>query len=81
MMTATCRGSWVLGTACGYCQRCQDEARELIPKLLTERKELQAKLTMVAMVLPPVFEQGDYTDAYKIVAFDEARRVFHRKGK
>jgi hypothetical protein len=80
-MDFACRGSWVLGTACGHCDLCRDEARVLIPKLLTERKELQAKLTMIAMVLPPVFEQGDYTDAYKIVAFDEARRVFHRKGK
>jgi hypothetical protein len=81
VMDFACRGSWVLGTACGHCPRCQDEARALIPKLLTQRKELEAKLTMIAMVLPPIFEQGDYTDAYKIVAFDEARRVFYRKEK
>jgi hypothetical protein len=71
----------MLGTACTHCPRCRDEARALIPMLLTERKELQAKITMVAMVLPPIFDQGDYTDAFKIVAFDEARRVFHRKEK
>jgi hypothetical protein len=80
-MDATCRGSWMLGTACGHCFRCRDEARELIPRLLIERKESQARLVRVASVLPPIFEQGDYTDAFKIAAFDEARRVFHRKDK
>jgi hypothetical protein len=28
-----CRGSWMLGTACGQCERCYEEARELIPQL------------------------------------------------
>jgi hypothetical protein len=33
-----CKGSFVLGTACGWCKRCRDEAVKLVPELLAEKK-------------------------------------------
>lgn len=40
MTNATCKGSWTLGSACGKCERCAEEARTLIPNL---RRELQGE--------------------------------------
>ncbi len=31
-----CRGSWMLGSACGECDRCIEEAKKLIPSLRKE---------------------------------------------
>lgn len=29
-----CKGDWLLGTACGRCERCYERARYLLPRLV-----------------------------------------------
>lgn len=80
MDQAICRGSWMLGSACGHCQRCLDEAGDVIPKLLRDHEELQARLIHVVSIIPPPFTDSnwDYADKFKAAAFDEVRRLIHR---
>jgi hypothetical protein len=40
-MQVTCKGSWRLGTACGECSKCRDEARHLIPLLLADNFQMR----------------------------------------
>lgn len=40
---ATCRGSYILGTACGKCERCADDAAGLITAGPDKRKEENKK--------------------------------------
>jgi hypothetical protein len=39
-MDAICRGSWLLGSACGKCDRCREEAVSRMPDLLAKAKKL-----------------------------------------
>lgn len=39
----SCKGSWLIGTACGHCPRCYETAPETIKKLRDEVSELRAK--------------------------------------
>lgn len=80
MMTpeATCRGSWCLGSACGHCRRCVEEASDLIPRLLAQNKMLLNKLTDVAACVPQMADGHDVADAFKARAFDEVRRIVAR---
>jgi hypothetical protein len=43
-MQVTCKGSWRLGTACGECSKCRDEARHLIPLLLADNFQMRELL-------------------------------------
>lgn len=51
-----CRGSWVLGSACGCCVRCADEAMTLIPKLIEENKQFSG------MIKPAASDDHDYSN-------------------
>lgn len=51
MIEGICKGSWVLGTACGHCQRCNDEASSLIPELRNELKSANFKYAKCAGAL------------------------------
>lgn len=41
---AICKGSWQFGTACGRCERCIEEARSLIPKLMERERAMHELL-------------------------------------
>lgn len=51
MSEAICRGAWMLGTACGHCSRCMDEASRLIPKLREEIQPNNIKVSKLAAAL------------------------------
>lgn len=44
MSDLICRGSWHLGTACGACERCYREARELLPALMKRGRAMHELL-------------------------------------
>lgn len=44
---ATCRGSWALGTACGQCDRCIEEA----PKEIARLKQVERNNAVLAAAL------------------------------
>ncbi len=39
-----CKGSWWLGTACGRCERCYEEARKCLPALIESGKAVREVL-------------------------------------
>lgn len=41
MTEAVCKGSWRIGTACGECAKCRDEARQLIPLLMADNHQMR----------------------------------------
>lgn len=47
MNNAQCKGSYVLGTACGNCPKCQRDANNLIPQYRAEIAELNAKIELL----------------------------------
>lgn len=51
MNDAICKGSWALGSACGHCARCADEAREIIPKMLAAYKTSAMKVARAVSAL------------------------------
>lgn len=54
-----CKGSWGLGTACGYCGKCGDEAKLLIPKMMARIAELEK--------VRPVVEHATRGSRYEVV--------------
>jgi hypothetical protein len=53
---ATCKGSWRLGTACGDCSRCLEEAKTAIPELISETNKLRlanSNLAAAMSCVPP----------------------------
>lgn len=41
MNEAICKGSWAVGSACGQCERCHEEARKLLPRLISQSKDMR----------------------------------------
>lgn len=65
---ALCKGSWLLGSACGRCERCRDEAAKLLPAMIEKGKLLDTVRQMIA-----AGAQG--SQAYKLATLDEVRRL------
>lgn len=79
-MTIQCKGSFVLGTACGYCHKCAQEASKLIPQYKAEimglykdtaelaaLKEENARLKAAAIGRGMVSEMADMTETAVLV--------------
>ena len=75
MNDALCRGSWLLGTACGKCPRCIEEAGPIIRSLRDNEEKLTRKLTRIHLCLIPQVGPNDITDTFKVTCFNEARRI------
>lgn len=70
MTAAVCRGSWVLGSACGHCQRCADTALEGARILQAQAKDLRANARQQAIT--------DLGKAFKTFAPDLAGELVVR---
>jgi hypothetical protein len=47
MNEAICKGSWWLGSACGKCERCHEEARKALPPLIKQAKAMRETLVAI----------------------------------
>jgi hypothetical protein len=74
-MDAVCKGSWMLGTACGHCSRCVEMAKPTIDALLADIDEKKARMSTILSCLPPGGHGFDISDEFKVKCFDEARRL------
>ena len=73
---ARCRGSWELGSACGECQRCRDEAVELVPRLVRDFRVLQGKMVLVCSVCETVARIGDsMSREFRDACLQEIQRI------
>lgn len=50
----TCKGSWTLGSACGQCKRCAEEALRLVPELLAKAKVTEDRAEVLSAVVASV---------------------------
>lgn len=78
-----CRGSWLLGTACGHCQRCIKEAPSAIATLRASLEAVEKRTKLVVSIIPPPVKYGyDFLDSVKIKMFDAVReQLYDKEGK
>jgi hypothetical protein len=75
-----CKGSWLLGTACGHCQRCIKEAPEAIAALRATLDVSIARTTLIVSMIPPRAPLNyDFVDSVKIKMFDAIREQLYDK--
>ena len=69
-----CKGSWVLGTACGTCKHCRDEAVAIVPALVNDRNKLRRVLALT----PNKPEgSGDISEGLQAALWREIRMTLH----
>jgi hypothetical protein len=78
-----CRGSWVLGTACGHCQRCIETAPATIAGLRSDLERAHRLNKVVISVIPPPCPPGhDFVDAFKVKMFEALQaQIYDEEGK
>jgi hypothetical protein len=76
-----CRGSWVLGTACGHCSRCAAELPKAMEYFRDKAAVLEGRLRLVIQMIPPPSGMGDYADSVKVHLFEALRaQLYDEKG-
>lgn len=76
---ACCKGSWVLGTACGRCLKCRDEAARLLPGVMEEARLAGERLAAIQGVMPPNIAGFEVGEKFKVACYDEVRRLLTAK--
>ena len=82
MTDAVCKGSWVLGSACGRCSRCAEEAPRAIASLLTTVNAFERRLKLIVGCIPPPSGMGDYAADVKAKLFEACRsQLYDEQGR
>ena len=68
MKKPTCRGSYALGTACGYCERCNDERRRMEQGLPIKNDPQKPRVTNAQRIVALLKERNETTAAHIKIA-------------
>lgn len=78
-----CKGDWLLGTACGRCQRCYDTAGPTIKDLRAETAQLRDRMLEVHLHISPGPAKlldgstADISKEIKAKIYDELRIILY----
>lgn len=78
-MTIHCRDSWLLGTACGHCSRCAEEAPATIAHLRERLEHLEDLERIVRAIVPQPCDRLEMLDHAKVRLFDAPRALIWSK--
>lgn len=74
---ANCKGDWVIGTACGKCPKCFDNAPKAIEFLRAESRGYLMSLTAIAPILSAA--RATQSDTFRLACLDEIARLIHKE--
>lgn len=74
---AVCKGDWLLGTACGTCERCVEMAKPTIDALRATKAAQERVFKAVTAVITPNAPGYEPSDRLKVACFDEVRGILY----